>query len=137
MEERLKWILAVLQKMNANLWVRGEGQAEFAGAVNELTDVIKTYTAPPVPPVPIINQVFAPGELDALVDGIKAAIEQGTLREGIAAAVQATQQFIDIPALLASVQVQIEQSDVAVMSAITQSQGEVITALAPAPAPAP
>lgn len=101
--DRLKWILAQLQRLQDNGCIRSEGETDFAMAKNELGDVIATYTAPMAPAPDIVNQVFQPGELDALAGTIAANVT-------------------------AQVRTELEQSDVAVMAAITETRAELLAA---------
>jgi hypothetical protein len=103
---RLLMIAATLQKMLDNGWVRSDGEVEFKSAVIDLHDIQVTATEPvAIEAAPVMTVMT--GEQVAAIKG----------------------------EIVTAITGQIEASDVSIMAAIVESQGEVITALTPTPAP--
>jgi hypothetical protein len=103
---RLLMIAATMQKMLDNSWVRSDGEVEFKSAVIDLHDIQVTATEPvAVEAAPVMTVMT--GEQVAAIKG----------------------------EIVTAITGQIEASDVSIMAAIVDSQGEVITALMPTPAP--
>ena len=102
---RLVLLAASLTHMVDNYQIRSEGEVRFSQARNELADIIATYTEAevPPPPVPVIEQVIMlPAQVEALIDGVVARMPPAT----------------DAEAIVTAITEHIEQSDVAIMSAI-------------------
>jgi hypothetical protein len=122
MKDSLIFIMATMQKLQDNMWVRSDGETIFAEAKNELANVIATYTAP-APPAPVIEYKAMTGEdLAALKGGIvtevraQVATDLDSAKMGIVAAIGAES----------------EQSDVTVLAAIAATRTDVLAAVAPA-----
>ncbi len=70
MLERLKWILEQLQKLQDEERIRGEGQAVFFNAKNELIDVIETYQLQVEPVATIVQEMVKKEDLNELLDSV-------------------------------------------------------------------
>lgn len=116
--DRLKWIHEALMKLKDNEWVRYEGRQVFAEATAELDDVINTFVDNSAAPVPVTLAAMTQEQVDTVVTRIAATVPPQT----------------DGNAIVTAITAQIEQSDLAVMGAIAQSESDVITALTPPPA---
>lgn len=121
---RLIWIAAALQTVLDNGWLRYEGHQKFSEAKGELDDVIATFVDNSAAPVPVTLAAMTPEQVDTVVTRL-------------AGAVPVTDSGAIVTGIVGLISSQIEQSDLAVMGAIVQSQGDIITALTPAPEPAP
>jgi hypothetical protein len=122
MIERLNFVMACLQKLQDQDRIRAEGNQVFQEGKAELADMIDTYVEPVTLPAPVVYQVMTEDQVGRVAEGIAT---------GVGGMIPAP---LDVPAFLSSVRDQIEASDVAVLSAIATSQGDVITALKPAQA---
>jgi hypothetical protein len=130
MKERLEWILAQLVKLDANGQIRYEGNSLYQAAKQELESIIAGWVDALPPPPPINYQAFAPGELDALIEGAALRIS-GSIQEAATHAGDVALGAVANDMRLAIAE-EVEKSDVAVLAALADTRAELLAALAPA-----
>jgi hypothetical protein len=123
MNERLKWILSQIVKLNDDNNVRYEGNGIYQGLKMELESVIASYDG-------------------VMADAIKAAAPPPAVEQVVMTADQVADVIASIPkvgnyesvmaGLSAVIHEAAEASDLAVMAAINDKGNEVLAALAPA-----
>lgn len=108
MKERLEWILAQIMKLDANGYIRYEGNSLYQAAKQELESVIAGYVEAVPPPPDIVYNVMTEEQVAALAAKFPTGGE-----------------------LLAGVIAEQEKSELAILAAVADTRAELLAAVAP------